>query len=166
MPGALSLDVLAFVAAAATRCRAMRIASLLLNDDELASEQSCPPSPTPSVTLSETSSASTGSTSRGKPSSLVIVPPHSLKYDPSKHYVRTSSSPTTPTAPKKPYNSLNHTCSECRKQFRRGHMLKSHMVSHSTDFPHACSLGNGCGARFRRKSDLLRHERNVKHAFN
>ncbi|KAI9335498.1 hypothetical protein BDR26DRAFT_865858 [Obelidium mucronatum] len=60
-------------------------------------------------------------------------------------------------------NLSNLRCGECgRTGFRKRHHFASHLVTHSNDYSFVCNIP-GCTSKFRRKQDLLRHLRNVKH---
>ncbi|KAJ3263051.1 hypothetical protein HDU77_011322 [Chytriomyces hyalinus] len=121
------------------------------------------PSPPPSPTdMNEPTTANTT-----QPQEATRIPITTLKYDKKLHYQRqhspTAVSLTTATMQKG--TTGPHACSECGKLFRQRHALKSHLVSHSSVSPFVCRLDGGlCEARFRRKSDLCRHERSVKHS--
>ncbi|TPX61601.1 hypothetical protein CcCBS67573_g08911 [Chytriomyces confervae] len=121
------------------------------------------PSPPPSPTdMNEPTTTTT------QPQEATRIPiTTTLKYDKKLHYQRQLSrtmSLSTATT-QKGCTTGPHACSECGKLFRQRHALKSHLVSHSSVSPFVCRLEGGlCEARFRRKSDLCRHERSVKHS--
>ncbi|KAJ3350302.1 hypothetical protein HDU83_009773 [Entophlyctis luteolus] len=51
---------------------------------------------------------------------------------------------------------LRYICQECGKGFRRSNYLRSHMDSHSDEYPFACNIGS-CTSKFKRIHDLRRH---------
>ncbi|KAI8844616.1 hypothetical protein BJ741DRAFT_588916 [Chytriomyces cf. hyalinus JEL632] len=158
-PNLAALDVLAAVALqeAFPYRRISSTPSLTTEHSTMPSHIQCP-SPPPSPTdMDEPTSHPQESTSI----------PITLKYDKKLHYQRRQLSPVSlsSTATTAQKGTGTHACSECGKQFRQRHALKSHLVSHSNVFPFVCRLDGGlCEARFRRKSDLCRHERSVKHS--
>ncbi|ORY22524.1 hypothetical protein BCR33DRAFT_728707 [Rhizoclosmatium globosum] len=135
----------------------MSIQSLLLFDEPLiVMRQEQEPSPTPSATPIPKKEPTSDFLTYDK-YLLLLAQEQSTSRSASRFL---SSSPPTPIS--------SHTqpgdfeCYVCGKQFKRKHHLESHMVTHSSDYPFACSI-EGCRSKFRRVQDLRRHIRNVRH---
>lgn len=58
--------------------------------------------------------------------------------------------------------NANCACERCGRLFQRSYNLKAHMETHDPNrtFPHECQYED-CEKRFKRKTDLLRHEQSV-----
>lgn len=65
-----------------------------------------------------------------------------------------SSSPSKVEASQSEHISDQQTCTICNKHFRGAANLKRHLMVHSGEKPHLCSL---CGLRFNRRSRLNEH---------
>ncbi|KAI9347587.1 hypothetical protein BDR26DRAFT_46516 [Obelidium mucronatum] len=144
----------------------MSISCLLDDDDAYPEPEQCVYM-SPTCTVSPTSAATSPIMDQSKiryQSKLHYTRPKSLSLPmtANNNSVCTAASKSEARSPDLNNPSNRFPCTLCGKGFSRKHHLKSHLITHSKEYPHVCLIEN-CASQFRRRQDLLRHQRTVKH---